>query len=177
MKKNIVRSVTIRPKVTVLSVLAHLEYKPWFALAEYVDNSIQSFVKNKPRLKKLHNNYKLKIDIYISNSVIEIKDNAAGIDQKNYERAFQAAMRPKKTDGLSEFGMGMKTAALWFSKGFEVQSTALGEKVERTVKFDLNRALDEGTAKYKPKVESAGVNHHGTTVILNQLRIRLKSVI
>ena len=79
MEKN---TINIRPTMGILGVLSRINYTPWHATAEFVDNSIQSFVKNKPRLKKLHNNYKLKIDIYISNSVIEIKDNAAGIDQK-----------------------------------------------------------------------------------------------
>ena len=36
--------VNIRPGVKVLSVLQHLNYRPWFALAEFVDNSIQSFI-------------------------------------------------------------------------------------------------------------------------------------
>lgn len=35
--------INIRPGVAILSVLPHLNYQPWFALAEFVDNSIQSF--------------------------------------------------------------------------------------------------------------------------------------
>jgi hypothetical protein len=35
-------SVNIRPGVNVLSVLPHLNYKAWYALAEFVDNAIQS---------------------------------------------------------------------------------------------------------------------------------------
>ena len=88
--------INIRPTVGYLGVLSRINYTPYHAMAEFVDNSIQSFVDNKLRLKKLHSNYKLKIEINVSASQIEIKDNAAGIDEKNYERAFQAAMRPKK---------------------------------------------------------------------------------
>jgi hypothetical protein len=36
--------VNIRPGVSVLSVLRHLNYSPWFALAEFVDNAVQSFI-------------------------------------------------------------------------------------------------------------------------------------
>ena len=43
--------VNIRPGVSVLSVLRYLNYEPWFALAEFVDNAVQSYVENK---KKLH---------------------------------------------------------------------------------------------------------------------------
>ena len=89
-------TINIRPTVGYLGVLSRINYTPYHAMAEFVDNSIQSFVDNKLRLKKLHSNYKLKIEINVSASQIEIKDNAAGIDEKNYERAFQAAMRPKK---------------------------------------------------------------------------------
>ena len=38
-------AVSIRPGVRVLSVLRHLNYKPWFALAEFVDNALQSYAK------------------------------------------------------------------------------------------------------------------------------------
>ena len=126
-------TINIRPTVGYLGVLSRINYTPYHAMAEFVDNSIQSFVDNKLRLKKLHSNYKLKIEINVSASQIEIKDNAAGIDEKNYERAFQAAMRPKKTSGLSEFGMGMKTAACWFSNLWSVKSKSLLEPKKKTL--------------------------------------------
>ena len=113
----------------------------------------------------------IRLSANITKSKIQIEDNAAGINRKDCDRAFKAGAAPDKKDrGLSEFGMGMKTAALWFSKSFEVQSTALGEKVERIVKLDLDKALDEGVAKYKPKIQTALANQHGTTVTLNKLR-------
>ena len=46
--------VNIRPGVSVLSVLRHLKYSPWFALAEFVDNSVQSYFENKSKLHELH---------------------------------------------------------------------------------------------------------------------------
>jgi hypothetical protein len=46
--------VSIRPGVGILSVLRHLNYKPWFAMAEFVDNSLQSFLQNRVQLQKLH---------------------------------------------------------------------------------------------------------------------------
>ena len=35
--------INIRPQVTILSVLKHLNYRPWFAIAEFVDNSMESY--------------------------------------------------------------------------------------------------------------------------------------
>ena len=76
-KKN---TINIRPGVGYLSILSAINYTPWHATAEFVDNSIQSYLDNKTKLKRLHSNYKLKIDIYVSGAVIEIKDNAGGIN-------------------------------------------------------------------------------------------------
>ena len=48
-----INKITIRPGVAILSVLRHLNYRPWFALAEFVDNSIQSFLTNRDDLLQL----------------------------------------------------------------------------------------------------------------------------
>ena len=53
-EKNKAEAVSIRPGVQILSILQHLNYKPWFALAEFVDNSIQSYLANAERLRALH---------------------------------------------------------------------------------------------------------------------------
>lgn len=45
-----INTVSIRPEVNILSVLRHLNYRPWFALAEFVDNAIQSYVSNREQL-------------------------------------------------------------------------------------------------------------------------------
>ena len=46
-------NVNIRPGVTILSVLKHLNYKPYYALAEFVDNAIDSYLKNETELRKI----------------------------------------------------------------------------------------------------------------------------
>ncbi len=133
--------IDFSPEIESLSYFAHIPYTPMSALAEFVDNSLQSYLNNETKLHKIHSStWKLRIGIYITKSKIQIIDNAAGINRKDCDRAFKAGAAPdEKNKGLSEFGMGMKTAALWFSKAFEVQSSAVGEKVERTVKF-IDRA-------------------------------------
>ena len=45
--------INIRPNVSMLSVLKFLEYETWFALAEFVDNAIASYLNNETELKKL----------------------------------------------------------------------------------------------------------------------------
>src|SRR5687767_11048353 len=112
-------TISIRPGVKVLSVLKHLNYKPWFALAEFVDNSLQSYIANRSALRKVEGrDFQLRVAIKIDGEdggSITIRDNAAGIAAKDYARAFRTAEIPDNVDGLSEFGMGMKSAACWFA--------------------------------------------------------------
>ncbi len=135
-----INQVGIRPNSSILSVLSHLNYKAWYATAEFVDNSIQSYFANKARLRELHGEaFKLKLRVWLDqqNNLIEITDNAAGIHAADFPRAFRSAEVPLDRTGLSEFGMGMKTAACWFTPTWNVRTKALGETVERTIRFDL----------------------------------------
>jgi hypothetical protein len=61
--------VSIRPGVGILSVLRHLNYKAWFAMAEFVDNSLQSYLQNREKLQQLHGkDFRLKVEIEIERS-------------------------------------------------------------------------------------------------------------
>ena len=109
--------VNIRPGVSVLAILKYLNYRAWFALAEFVDNSIQSYLANKSSLEKIEGSdfiLKIRIDIN-ANGCLTIRDNAFGIPLADFPRAFRPAAIPPDRSGLSEFGMGMKSAACWFS--------------------------------------------------------------
>ena len=54
--------VNITPSVGYLSILSSINYKAWFALGEFVDNSIQSYLDNKSKLINQNgDNFKLKI--------------------------------------------------------------------------------------------------------------------
>lgn len=142
-----ISTVNIRPGVSVLSLLRHLNYRPWFALAEFVDNSLQSYLANEVRLKALHGDaFKLTVHIDIDSgppAVLKIRDNAAGISAVDYPRAFRPAEVPPDRTGLSEFGMGLKSAACWFAPRWRVRTTALGESLQRTVRFDIEQIVHD----------------------------------
>ena len=130
----------------MLSVLRHLNYKPWFAIAEFIDNAVQSFVSNRDALVALNGpDYKLKVDVRLDTAgrgLIVVTDNAAGISTADFPRAFRAAQVPTDRSGLSEFGMGMKSAACWFAQTWSVRTKALAETVERTISFDIRHIVD-----------------------------------
>lgn len=153
----------------MLSVLKFLEYETWFALAEFVDNAIASFLKYEKELKAAEGkDFKLIVSIEINDpeNKITIRDNAAGINQMDYPRAFRAAEIPPDNTGLSEFGMGMKSAACWFADEWCVTTTALGEPTEKQVRFDMKRIFEDKLEELDVKIEPSNKNYHYTTIEL-----------
>ncbi|MBA3831858.1 MAG: ATP-binding protein [Chthoniobacterales bacterium] len=152
--------------------MRHLNYKPWYALAEFVDNSIQSFVANRETLIDAGYSDRLKVEVFLgseSDQRIVIRDNACGISEQNYERAFKPAAAPPDRSGLSEFGMGMKSAACWFARRWKVRTAALGEAMERTVIFDIASIVEKGTEELEVVSRPVPSTAHFTEIILEDL--------
>lgn len=164
--------VPIRPGVSVLSILRHLNYRPWFALAEFVDNAVQSFLANRSRLEALHGpQFRLRVSIDIEPSAptrITISDNAAGIAFSEFPRAFRPAAIPPDRTGLSEFGMGMKSAACWFAPRWTVRTKALDEDDERTVHFDVATIVRDQLEELDIEEQASAPERHYTEIILDQ---------
>jgi hypothetical protein len=150
-----------------------LNYQPWYALAEFVDNAVQSFLTNRKELQELEGRKSpLRVSITIDpadDGRIVIRDNAAGIAKKDYARAFRAAEVPPDRSGLSEFGMGMKSAACWFAPQWSVKTKARGETVERTVTFDINSIVRDSLEELEIKSSRAKPEAHYTEIILSQV--------
>ncbi len=168
--------VNIRPRSNIYKVFRHLPYKPWTALSEFVDNALESYRKNKNLLNYQNNYaYKLRVEIILNREshTISIIDNAAGISQMDYSRAFRAAELPKDRDGLSNYGMGMKTASCWFSDHWSVVTKALYEYEEQTVIFDISKISKFGTEELEIKKRHLGKNEHFTRIILKDVKERM----
>jgi hypothetical protein len=166
-----VETVGISPGVGILSVFRHIKYKPWFALAEYVDNAVDSYLKNKEALDDTYFGYQLMINIELNveENYIRISDNAAGISGKDLERALRMAVRPSDRSGLSEFGMGMKAASCWFSPKWSVETQALGEDVKRKVIFDVQSIVDEDTSVLSTNPSPSVMGPHFTNLYLGDV--------
>jgi Histidine kinase-, DNA gyrase B-, and HSP90-like ATPase len=165
--------VNIRPEVSVLSVFPHLNYKAWFAMAEFVDNAVQSFLAHRSYIQTYDgNNVKLKVSIEVSGidgGKIVVRDNAAGIHEHDYERAFKTAAVPADRSGLSEFGVGMKSAACWFARNWSVRTSALGEDIERTIHFDVASIVRQGIENVTPTEIATSPGVHYTELVLRNL--------
>ena len=167
------RTVDIRPGVSVLGVLRHLNYRPWYALGEFVDNAVESFVKHRKALEKLHDRHlTLRVDIDIDTATpprISIRDNAAGIFDSEYDRAFRPAAIPPDQSGLAEFGMGMKSAACWFAPRWSVRTSALGEPIARMVRFDIENIVNDDIKELAIREVNERADNHYTEIILEDI--------
>lgn len=151
--------------------ISDLPNTPSHVLAEFVDNALQSSRDKKEQLLALDVNYRLRVDIDFEwdentnqATVITVTDNAGGIDADNYTKAFKLANTPDNNEGLNEFGMGLKTAALWLGNEWNVKTSAFGETVSRSITFDLNKVLADSLTKLVVKAEETEATEHYTTI-------------
>lgn len=167
------QSVKIRPGMGILSLFPAMNYKPWFAIGEFVDNSIQSYLEHRDELRAIHGpGYKLAINISFTTGdlpEILIEDNAAGIFSNDIERAFTPAARPPDRTGISQYGIGMKSAATWYSELYTVSTSALGEDVTRLVVFDIKKIIEEEIEELPIEESPKEPNQHGTRILMRNL--------
>ena len=151
-------AVSIRPGVGMLGLFQHMKYRPWYALGELVDNSLQSCTSNRDRLRDVEGqDYQLRVEIDLlkdDGGSIHIRDNAAGISLADWPRAFLVAEPPSDASGLSQFGIGMKAACCWFADEWSLRTTHLGEELSRSVTFNVPQIIaardDELAAHEEP---------------------------
>lgn len=163
--------VSIATKPLVYSAFRYIENKVWNALAEYVDNAIQSFKDHAEILSAINPNGKLRVEINIDveNDIITIRDNAFGITNDNYERAFELANIPLDRKGLNEFGMGMKVSSIWLSDLWTVETKAYGETDTKTLVFNIHEVTQNEELELPVSRKPANVNEHYTVVTLTKL--------
>jgi len=167
-----VENVDIQPGVGMYALFPAMTYKPWVALGELVDNSIDSFVKNRKRLLELDPNYRLKIEIKIDQGAdprIVIEDNAAGIPADRVQLAFTPASPNPDLSGIGRYGIGMKSATGWYSRYYTISSSAIGETVKREVIFDIEKIIREKNSRVPINKVAKDPNVHGTRIVMSKL--------
>lgn len=171
-------SINIQPESSIYATYERLSYKPSYALAEFVDNSTASYFTNRDKLREFYKNnlnkdYNLNVYIlYINSSVqpqITIIDNAYGMDRDELERAVLLGKPPKIKNGRNEFGMGLKTAATWFSRKWSVTTTKLGSDQEYSVTMDIDKIVAENTRTVEVTKNTVAPKLHRTTLRLEKL--------
>lgn len=159
--------VDVSPEMEIYSVLRHLNYEIESALAEFIDNSIQSFIENNTFLSGPLN---ISITIDTINQTITIEDNAAGITREAFQRAIKLGTKIGEThqsDSLSVYGIGMKTAALWFSDQWRVITSAMNTPEELSFAFNLHKIHASGSAIANVITSPAASELHFTRIVLH----------
>lgn len=166
--------VEITPGIGAYGMFRYMDYTTWHAIGEFVDNSIASWELHRSKLDRVDEaGSELEIRISLDpadGGELRIWDNAAGISETDYARAFKPAERPTDLTSLARYGMGMKTAACWFSDHWRVSSSALGEPVERILEFDVAKIIDNDQKHLRPDKRRAEADEHWTEIVLWDLQ-------
>lgn len=166
--------LNIQPQASVLGVFSRLNYKPWYAIAEFVDNSTQSFYDHEHELAENGiSSITVHIDYDFEKDVLVIRDDAYGMEIEDFSRAVKVDSPPEGKDGRNEFGMGLKTAASWFGNTWSVESTRFGS----TNKYYTEINIQELREKHLNSIEIISVDcepvEHGTTITINNITKRI----
>ena len=156
-----------------LDAYARLSYTMWYALAEFVDNSTQSRL-NYERLidDVLRSEGKpLQIDITYNKVAREmrIEDNSIGMNQTTLINALKVAVPTKDSIGRSRYGMGLKTAACWLGRKWQIVTCEWGSGIELTADVDVE-AIAHRNAKVPITTRTVDRDLHYTKIIVSSLR-------
>lgn len=172
MEENI--AYNIQPQAGVIGAFSRLNYKPWYAIAEFVDNSTQSFYSHED---ELHSYGIDRVEIHIKydaeNNVLTIKDSAYGMELEDFLRAVKVDSPPEVNSGRNEFGMGLKTAASWFGNVWSVESTQFGSTNHYSTVVDINELRETNSNEINIKKTTAPRDSHGTTITISSVTKRI----
>ena len=138
----------------VLRTFKTLQNRHHFALGEFIDNSVQSYIDNKDELHKIPG-YKPTIKIFVNANEISVEDNCAGISKKFEDAAFDIGKANENFDGIGTYGMGMKVSACWYSDTWSVETKAIKEDAIKIWSIDVNKIIDTGNGDIGPKTLKA----------------------
>ena len=167
--------IDITPSTGVYGTYKRLSYKPWYAIAEFVDNSTQSYYDHVEELRSQEGFRKLYININYSleNDYLEIVDTAFGMDFYDFQRALILDKPPKNTKGRNEFGMGLKTAACWFGNLWTVETTRLGERKSYKATIDVLDLQQNKTTSIDYQAYDVDEKEHYTRVYITSLNQKM----
>lgn len=164
-------AVNVSPDMAMYKLLKSQGYETSYALAEFIDNSIHAWqqIKASENLEVTIKFYSMEYSDAKKRNSIEIIDNGPGIARNQIADAFKPAKAPAEK-GLSEFGIGMKTAAVWFADEWFILTKPVKDKSKYRFKFDLNELLNSGSDSVGVAESKKNLADHGTTIFLHSLR-------
>lgn len=130
-------SLEFRVGPDTINSYRRLSYQPWYAIAEFVDNSTQNYFDNKDALDAAYEAEEDSLHVSITydrdQGYLRIADNAMGMSYEELQRALHVGLPPANPTGRSRYGMGLKTAASWMGNRWKITTKKLGEPREYQV--------------------------------------------
>ncbi len=168
--------LNIQPQAGVIGVFSRLNYKPWYAIAEFVDNSTQSFFSNEKALADV-NFTTMTVNIFYNakENVLTIVDDAFGMELDDFTRAVRLDAPPEQQGGRNEFGMGLKTAASWFGNIWSVESTQFGSTNKYYTEVDISKLRAQQLNSVSIERSDSIPETHGTTIIIRDITKKIDS--
>jgi hypothetical protein len=163
--------VNIEPDASALRMFRSMSFTPWYALGEFVDNSITSALKHFDDLKAKNGpDYELEVSITFppGENALVVEDNAAGITREDMHRALKTGVPPEDTSvGLSKHGVGMKAASLWWGGHVIIDTYPLNEPNGWHVEIDASEDGDVTSMVQVRKIKHRG--YSGTRLEVREL--------
>jgi hypothetical protein len=163
--------IDITPSVTTYELYQIASYTHWFAIGEFIDNSITSALQNWSELEKIYGGkYSLNIDIDFDNDskTLTIIDNAGGIAKGEIQRALRAGEPPADKSLLSVHGVGMKMSSFWMGRNLNIKTWPLNSKTGFEVIVDLD-AIKQTRSAVTQVSEIQGKSKPGTVITLSKI--------
>ncbi len=168
--------INIRPSTGVYATYQRLSYKAWFAIAEFVDNSIQSYFDHRDQLRVAyhkagpHSGMRVEIVHDPDSNTLVVYDTAYGMEIEDFTRALVLDSPPLDRSGRSEFGMGLKTAACWFGMKWTIETTQFGSPRKLTATIDVAELAEKHPEEVAFEEASADPQEHYTRLTISRLR-------
>jgi hypothetical protein len=173
--------MNIKFGIEIINSYKRLSYSPWYALAEFVDNSTQAFADYShiliPLYEKNDDNLTVRIDINSDDEgdYLRIYDNSIGMSREVLENAVVIGNPPSDTSGRNKYGLGMKTAACWFGDYWTVKTKTVGETIEHTISIDVPKIASGNTDLNYTVIEGKDAQEHYTEIVIRKLHRNVRA--
>ena len=168
-------TIDIRPAVGVYATYRRLSYKPWYAIAEFVDNSTQSYYDHRAELLRAYkldehlNHLRVEVSYDSEQNTLTIVDNAHGMEMEELTRAVVLDSPPPDRTGRCEYGMGLKTAACWFGTTWTIHTSKLGSDRQYKARVHVPELVESQLENIAVEADPAKPESHYTIITIEGL--------
>jgi hypothetical protein len=163
--------LTVGPRA--IDHYSRLSYTMWYALAEFVDNSTQSRANYSGMIDLVlkDEGQPLTVDIVHSRTAktLTISDNSIGMNKDALVAALKIGYPTQDSKGRSKYGMGMKTAACWIGRTWQIVTCEWDSGIEWTAHIDVD-AIANKDGRVQITSRAIDKKEHYTKIIISDLR-------